>query len=86
MKIKLKEILNERNMMQKELAELTGLRPSAISRLCRNDIQRIEIEHIKIIMEALEITDFNILFELEWKMDAQDGSGWIFRMYHECLY
>ncbi|PET70076.1 transcriptional regulator [Bacillus sp. AFS001701] len=62
--IRLKEALDQRNITQKQLSEMTGLRPAAISQLCNNFVQRISIEHIEKISEALEITDTNELLEI----------------------
>ncbi|MEH7401596.1 helix-turn-helix transcriptional regulator [Gottfriedia acidiceleris] len=62
--IRLKEALDQRNITQKQLSEMTGLRPAAISQLCNNFVQRISIEHIEKISEALDITDTNELIAI----------------------
>lgn len=64
-KIKLKDILKEKNMTQAELAELANVRPSAISNLCRNYVDRVAIEHIEKICDALQLESVSQLFELE---------------------
>lgn len=58
------ELLEERNMTQKELAKLTGIRPAGISELCSNQRKSITRTHIEKIAEALEISDVRELFEL----------------------
>jgi len=63
--IRLDKVLKERGLTQKQLSEMTGLRPAAISQLCNNFVQRISIEHIEKIAEALEITDLNELMEIK---------------------
>jgi len=55
----LKQTLQERNITQAELAEMTGLRPNAISNICRGYVDRISISHIVRICQALEMEDVN---------------------------
>lgn len=65
--IKLKEVLHERKLTQKELAEMTGIRRAAISEIANNQRSAINKEHIEKIAEVLKITDLSelIVFELE---------------------
>lgn len=63
-KIKLKELLESRGMNQKELAEITNIRPAAISSLARGYIERLNIDHLERIANALEIDDINDLISL----------------------
>jgi putative transcriptional regulator len=63
-KIKLKNLLIERNLTQKELAEMTGLREATISAICRNNLDKINLKHLKLIMTALNISEFDKMFEL----------------------
>lgn len=64
-KIKLKELLIARNMTQSQLAELADVRPNAISNLCRGYVDRLSIEHLEKICEALELESINELLEIE---------------------
>lgn len=64
-KIRLEEVLREREMTQKDLHELTGIRPAAISALTRGVIERVNIDHIVRIANALEITDIRELLTFE---------------------
>lgn len=64
-KIKLKELLIARNMTQSQLAELADVRPNAISNLCRGYVDRLSIEHLEKICEALQLNDVNELIQLE---------------------
>lgn len=68
--IKLKEVLHERKISQKELAKLTNIRPAAISELANNQRSTINKEHVEKIAEALHITDLSelIVFELETEL------------------
>lgn len=65
MNIRLKEILKERNIDQKELAEMTKLTTRTISELCTKKTRRYPKEAIGKIAEALKITDLNELFYFE---------------------
>ncbi|SFF40242.1 putative transcriptional regulator [Paenibacillus algorifonticola] len=53
--VKLKNILTERNMSQRELARLTGLRPNTISHLCSNEVDRVHLSKFEVICKALDI-------------------------------
>lgn len=65
--IKLKKILKEKNMTQLELAEKANIRPSAISSMSRGYVDRLSIEHLEKICEALDLDSVNQLIELEKK-------------------
>lgn len=54
--VRLKEILAERNMSQRELARLAGLRPNTISHLCSNDVDRVHLSTFDIICKTLNIS------------------------------
>ncbi|MEK5070777.1 helix-turn-helix domain-containing protein [Sporosarcina sp. FSL K6-1508] len=64
-RFKLKEVLNERGITQKDLAERTGLRANAISEMVNNQRSTINREHAAIVANALEITDMNTLFKFD---------------------
>ncbi|MCY9090969.1 helix-turn-helix transcriptional regulator [Bacillus mojavensis] len=64
MKLRLKEILNERHIEQKDLAAMTGLSTRTISELCNNKTKRYPSDALERIVLALEITDANELFEI----------------------
>ncbi|AIQ73016.1 helix-turn-helix domain-containing protein [Paenibacillus odorifer] len=53
--VKLKDILAERNMSQRELSRLTGLRPNTISHLCSSGVDRVHLSTFDIICKALDI-------------------------------
>ncbi|SDO04994.1 putative transcriptional regulator [Paenibacillus sp. yr247] len=55
-RIRLKDILQERNMSQHQLAKLTDLRPSTISDLCKPTISRVYLSTIAVICGALNIS------------------------------
>lgn len=63
-KIKLAEILKQRGMTQAQLAEMADVRPNAISNLCRSYVDRLSIEHIEKISNALNLDSISELIEL----------------------
>lgn len=65
--VRLDEVLKERSMTQKELSELTKIRPASISDLCNNVRTAINREHLSKVAEALDITDIRELIKLEHK-------------------
>ena len=64
-RIRLKELLDERGIKQKELAEMTGIRESTISDICRGSRTVMNFEHISKIAEVLNIDDIRMLIELK---------------------
>jgi putative transcriptional regulator len=62
--VKLKDILIERNIEQKELAEMTGLTERTISELCNNKVKRVPKEALEKIADALKIDDINKIITL----------------------
>ena len=65
MYVKIREILKEKGMTQKDLAEKTGIAPTTISFICRDATTTLNKEHLARIAEVLGIRDFNVL--LGWK-------------------
>ncbi|WP_139488127.1 helix-turn-helix domain-containing protein [Brevibacillus dissolubilis] len=53
--VRLKEILAERGMSQRELARLTGLRASTINHLCSDKVDRVYLETLDVICKRLDI-------------------------------
>lgn len=64
-KVKVKEILEERRVTQKKLAELSGIRESTISDIVRGSRTVINFEHLSKIAEALGITDIRDIIDFE---------------------
>ncbi|MBQ8171758.1 MAG: helix-turn-helix transcriptional regulator [Oscillospiraceae bacterium] len=52
--IKLRSLLEHRNMTQSELARLTGIRPSTICDICNNNAEFIKIDFLNRILEVLK--------------------------------
>lgn len=64
MRVKLKEIIEERGLTQLKVSEMTGIRQAAISELVNNRRDTINKSQLEAICKALEITDFNEI--LDW--------------------
>lgn len=64
-KIKVRDILNERGITQKELSKMTGIRESTISEICRGCRSGINLQHLSTIAEALNIKDISKLIDFE---------------------
>lgn len=63
-RIKLADILKEREIKQSKIAEMAEIRPNAISNLCRGYVDRLSIEHIEKLCHALELKSVSELIEL----------------------
>ena len=55
-RIYLSKLLGERKLTQNDLARMTGIRPTTIGEMYHEIIQRINIDHIDKICEALGCT------------------------------
>lgn len=64
-KLKDKELLEERNITQKKLAQISGIRESTISDIVRGTRTVINFEHLSKIAEALEIDNISQLIDFE---------------------
>lgn len=64
MRVKLKEVMEERGLTQLKLSEMTGIRQAAISELVNNRRDTINKAQLETICKALEITSFDDI--LEW--------------------
>ena len=64
-KLKVKDALEKRELSQKRLAEMSGIRESTISDIVRGPRTVINFEHLSKIAEALEITDIRELIDFE---------------------
>ncbi|MNC55695.1 helix-turn-helix protein [compost metagenome] len=62
-KIRLKDILDQRGMSQRELARQMNLRPSTINHLCSDSVDRVYIRTLEAICEALDISIHELIVE-----------------------
>ena len=58
------DLLEERQMSLRELARLSGIEPSNLSNLANGKRQKIYLEHIERIADALEIDDISRILKL----------------------
>lgn len=61
MKFHLKKLLALREMTQKDLAVITGIRPPTISAICNNSIKQVPVGVIEKICKALECQPGDIM-------------------------
>lgn len=64
-KLRVKELIEEKGITQKKLAELAGVRESTISDIVRGTRTVINFEHLGKIATALEIIDIRKIIDLE---------------------
>ncbi|WP_096189998.1 helix-turn-helix domain-containing protein [Evansella halocellulosilytica] len=70
-KSNLKEVLKERGLTQKELAEKIEVREATISELCNNKLKLYPREVLSKIAEELDIDDINSIITIK----KEDGSN-----------
>lgn len=63
LELRLKELLKERDMEQKDLVELTGLTTRTISEMTNNKLKRYPKDALEKVMIALELREPNELFK-----------------------
>ena len=63
--LRLKELLEERGITQKKLAELAGMRESTISDIVRGTRTVINFDHLGKIATALDIDDIRLIIDLK---------------------
>jgi putative transcriptional regulator len=62
-KIRLREILAERGLSQRQLARQMNLRPSTINHLCSDNVDRVYIRTLEHICQALDISIHDLVVE-----------------------
>lgn len=80
--IKLDDLLKERNITQKDLAMMTGMRVGTISEIANGKGISFNKVQILAIMVALRLTSFSQLFEIRFPNDLlekyeQQSSEWL---------
>lgn len=63
-RVKIKDVLADRGLTQKDLAEMTGIRAAAISEMAQGTRTVINKVHLSKIMDALGITRLEDILEL----------------------
>lgn len=64
-KIRLKEILAEKNISQRELARMMGIRHPTINHLCSDSVDRVYIRTLEQICDVLDITVDQLIVSVE---------------------
>lgn len=59
-----RELLEKHNLTQQELSSRTGIAQSTISPMVRNVKERVDLDHIRRIAEALNIRDMNEIIRI----------------------
>jgi DNA-binding Xre family transcriptional regulator len=62
LKVRLSELLKERGMSQKELAEKSGLKPSVISEMANNKRDSINRYNIGIVADTMDVDVHELLY------------------------
>jgi transcriptional regulator with XRE-family HTH domain len=70
--LRIGEAIRKRGLTQKQVAEMTGIRPSTISDLARGSgfVDRVNIHHLGKIANVLGITDIRELIELDLESEV----------------
>ncbi len=63
-KIRLKDLLYERGLTQKQLAEMAGIQENTVSDITRGVKTSINIKHLEKIASVLEISDLREIIDL----------------------
>lgn len=61
--LKVKELLKQKNISQKELAKIANMRESTVSDIVRGTRTGINFEHLSRIAEALDVQDITQLID-----------------------
>lgn len=64
-RIRLRDLLAERGLTQKQLAKMAGIRENTVSDLARGVKTSINIGHLEKIAMALKISDIRKILDLE---------------------
>ncbi|MBE9085782.1 helix-turn-helix transcriptional regulator [Tolypothrix sp. LEGE 11397] len=62
---KLKELMDEKGISQLELSEKTGLAPTTIGRLYRNQSSRFDVSTLEKLADFFQLTTITELLELK---------------------
>jgi len=64
-RIHISTLLGQRKMTQKELSQMTGIRPNTISNMYYETVKRIEVQHIEALCKALKCSVGDIIEYVE---------------------
>ncbi|MBP1988667.1 helix-turn-helix domain-containing protein [Paenibacillus eucommiae] len=55
-RVKLRQLLEQKRISQRELARMTGLRASTVNHLCSNNVDRVYLETLELVCKTLNIS------------------------------
>lgn len=55
-RVKLRQLIEQKGISQRELARLTGLRASTINHLCSDNVDRVYLETLELVCKTLSIS------------------------------
>lgn len=78
---KLEDVMKERGLTVRKLAELSGLRLATISDLMLGKKSNVNLQHVALLMAVLRLSDINELIEIvlpeqEKEVCKQDSENW----------
>jgi transcriptional regulator with XRE-family HTH domain len=65
LKLKLREVMKEKGVTQMELSKKANVRQAAISELCRNEREEVNLAMLTRIADALNIKNVSVLMQFE---------------------
>jgi len=74
-KILLSTRLGEKRLTQADLARMTGIRPNTINELYHDIAERVSLEHLDLICEALECEISDLIVRTPSDHDLKHRSG-----------
>lgn len=69
---KLEQLIKERNLLMKDLAEITGIRAGTLSDYAKGNPAVINSGHLLAMITALRITDISELLEIQMDSETAD--------------
>ncbi len=63
-KFRLKEILADRKISQRELSRLMGIRHATINAICKDTVDRVYIRTLEQVCTALDISIYDLIYEV----------------------
>lgn len=55
-RVKLRQLLEQKGISQRELARMTGLRASTINHLCSDNVDRVYLETLELVCKSLKVS------------------------------
>lgn len=62
-RLRIKELAQQRHLNQQQLAEKSGVNVQLLNRYWNNNMQRVSLEHLKMIADALGVKSSDLLVD-----------------------